>query len=102
MCGKGFEQIRYFVIWLILAIFLRSQSYEFDIIAHAGPPLCEMTVLNYMKIAWTVFEKFEILIERSGEKSTTAQVVENVFRLLKKSTSALLTTYFPSSTVHVN
>ena len=27
-----------------------------------------MTVLNFIKIVWTVFEKFEIFIERSGEK----------------------------------
>ena len=27
-----------------------------------------MTVHNFMEILWTVFEKFEIFIERSGEK----------------------------------
>ena len=27
-----------------------------------------MTVQNFMKIVWIVFEKFEIFIERSGEK----------------------------------
>ena len=29
---------------------------------------CKMTVQNFMEIVWTVFEKFEILIERWGEK----------------------------------
>ena len=27
-----------------------------------------MTVQNFVKIVWTVFEKFEIFIKRSGEK----------------------------------
>ena len=27
-----------------------------------------MTVQNFMKIVWTVFEKFEIFMKRSGEK----------------------------------
>ena len=27
-----------------------------------------MTVENFMKIVWTVFEKFEIFMKRSGEK----------------------------------
>ena len=37
------------------------------------------------------FEKFEIFIEMSGEKSTSAQVVENFFRLLKKELHVLKT-----------
>ena len=30
--------------------------------------LCRVTVQNRMEIVWTVFEKFEIFIERSGGK----------------------------------
>ena len=30
-----------------------------------------MTVQNFMKIVWTVFEKFEIFMKRSGEKNDT-------------------------------
>ena len=57
---------------LILAMFLRPQAYNFDAIAHAGVPFgCRMTVQNFMKILWTVFEKLEIFIERSGEKNDT-------------------------------
>ena len=42
-----------------------------------------MTKQNFIKIVWTV-EKFEIFIERSGEKNDTiAKVVENFFQLLK-------------------
>ena len=37
-----------------------------------------MTVMNLIKIAWTVLETSETFIERSGEKSTSAQVVENL------------------------
>ena len=29
-----------------------------------------MTVQNFVKIVWTVFEKFEIFMKRSGEKKT--------------------------------
>ena len=39
-----------------------------------------------MEIVWTVVEKVEIFIERSGEKKTNvtiAKVVQNFFRLLK-------------------
>ena len=32
---------------------------------------------NFMEIVWTVFEKFEIFIERSGEKNATIALVEN-------------------------
>ena len=35
-----------------------------------GPFGCRMTVQNFVKIAWTVFEKFEIFMKRSGEKKT--------------------------------
>ena len=27
-----------------------------------------MSVQNFMKIVWTVFEKFEVFMKRSGEK----------------------------------
>ena len=45
-----------------------------------------MTVQNFMKIVWTVFEKFEISMKGEKKKQkndTIAQVVENCFRLLK-------------------
>ena len=42
-----------------------------------------MTVQNFVKILWTVFEKFEISMKRSGEKNSTIALVENFFRLLK-------------------
>ena len=29
-----------------------------------------MTVQNFVKIVWTVFEKFEIFMKKSGEKKT--------------------------------
>ena len=59
------------IFGIILAMFLSSQSYDFDAIAHAGAPLDVEWLQNFMKIVWTVFEKFEIFIERSGEKKTT-------------------------------
>ena len=40
-----------------------------------------------MKIIWTVFEKFEILMkgrEKKKQKNDTIALVENFFRLLKK------------------
>ena len=57
------------IFGLILAMFLRFQSYDFDAIAHAGAPLV-ITVQNFIKIVWTVFEKIfrEVFSERSGEK----------------------------------
>ena len=41
-----------------------------------------MTVQNFMKIVWTVFEKFEIFIERSGEKDDCISS-RKFFRLLQ-------------------
>ena len=38
-----------------------------------GPFGCRMTVQNFVKIVWTVFEKFEIFMKRSGEKKTKKQ-----------------------------
>ena len=32
-----------------------------------------MTVQNFVKIVWTVFEKFEIFMKRSGEKKQKKQ-----------------------------
>ena len=58
------------IFGLILAMFLKSNLYDFDAFAHAGALECRMTVQNFMKNVWTVFEKFEIFIERSGEKKT--------------------------------
>ena len=46
-----------------------------------GPLGCRMNVLNFRKTVWTTFEKFEIFIERSGEKKT--KTTQNFFRLLK-------------------
>ena len=52
------------------AMFLTSQSYDFDAIAHAGAPLgVEWLCKIFMKIVSTVFEKFQIFIGRSGEKN---------------------------------
>ena len=43
-----------------------------------------MTVQKFIKIVWTFVEKCESFIEKSGEKKgTIAEVVKNVFRLLK-------------------
>ena len=53
-------------------MFLTSQSNDFDAIAHAGALLGIMTVQNFMEIAWTVFEKFKISIERSEKYLTIA------------------------------
>ena len=50
-------------------MFLTSQSYDFYAIAHAGAIWRKITVQNFMKIKWTVFENFEIFIEMSGEKT---------------------------------
>ena len=36
--------------------------------ARRGSFGCKMTVQKFMKIVWTVFEKFEIFMKRSGEK----------------------------------
>ena len=47
------------IFGLILAMFLTFQSYDFDAFEHEGQ--------NFMKIVWTVFEKFKIFIKRSGE-----------------------------------
>ena len=56
------------IFGLILAMFLTSQPYDFDAIAHAGAPLGVEWLQNFVKIVWTVFEKFEIFMKRSGEK----------------------------------
>ena len=56
-------------------MFLKSQSYDFDVIAHAGAPLGVDWLCKSFKNCMDVFEKFEIFIERSGEKST----IENFF-----------------------
>ena len=45
-------------------MFLRSQPYDFDAIAHAEAPLGVEWLLNFMKIVRTVFEKFVIFIEK--------------------------------------
>ena len=41
-----------------------------------GPFGCRMTVQNFVKIVWTVFEKFEIFMKRSGEKTRAACAVK--------------------------
>ena len=54
MCGKGvgngLNKLRTLMSFghfqLILATFLRSQSYDFDVIVHAGTPWCRLTVLK--------------------------------------------------------
>ena len=51
------------VFWpfgLILAMFLTSQPYDFDAIAHIRTLIwCRITVENFVRIVWTVFEKIE-------------------------------------------
>ena len=51
-------------------LFPTSQLYDFDAIALVGGCTfgCIITMQNFMEIVWTVFEKFESFIERSGEK----------------------------------
>ena len=46
---------------------------------------CRMTVQIFMKIVWTVFEKFETFIERPGEEKndTIAYIFEKFIRFLK-------------------
>ena len=51
-------------------MFLTFQSYDFDAFAHTGAPLGVEWLQNFIKIVWTVFDKFEILMKRSGEKKT--------------------------------
>ena len=51
------KQITYFVICSFLAMFLRSQWYDFDAIAHAGAPFGIEWLQNSIKIVWTVFEE---------------------------------------------
>ena len=71
--SKKSKNDRFLVIFvLILAVFsnpshtllmsLRTQE-------HFG---CRLTVLNFVKNRMNRFEKFEIFIERSGEKGTSA------------------------------
>ena len=56
------------IFGLILAMFLTFQSYDLMPLSTQGPFGCRMTVQNFMKIVWTVFEKFEIFMKRLGEK----------------------------------
>ena len=53
---------------LILTVFLTSQPYNFDAVAHIGLIWRGMTVKNFVRIKWTVFEKLEIFIEKSAKK----------------------------------
>ena len=56
-----------------------------------------MTVQNFMKIVWTVFEKFEIFMERSGEKKRHDWISSrNFFPTPKKSLDV-----FTSHSVHI-
>ena len=59
------------IFGLILAMFLTFQSYDFDAFEHTWAPLGVKRLQNFMKIVWTVFEKFESFMKRSGEKKTT-------------------------------
>ena len=45
--------------WFNLAIFLTSQSYDFDAFAHAGAPLGVEWLQNLWK-SYEVFEKFSL------------------------------------------
>ena len=38
-----------------------------------------MTVENFVRIVWTVFEKFEIFMKKSGEKNETIGYVVEIF-----------------------
>ena len=44
-----------------------------------GPSGIRMTVQNFMKIVWTLFEKFEIFMKRSGEKKTRLDKWSKIF-----------------------
>ena len=57
---------------LILTMFLRSHSYDFDVIAHAGALLGRITVLNSIKIEWTVLRNLKISLEGREKKYTRA------------------------------
>ena len=52
MCGKGDGLGRF------PSDSLETQSYQFDEIAHRTL-ICRMTVENFVRIVWTVFEKIE-------------------------------------------
>ena len=76
---RVFEKIKKMEKWLFLdifglisAIFLTSQSYEFVAFAHAGTAMDRMTVQNFMKIVWTVFEKFEFSLKGQGKNDPIA------------------------------
>ena len=56
---------------------LRSQSYDFDVIVHAGVPLGVEWLCWILSKSYGVFDKFEIFITKLGEKRTSAQVVED-------------------------
>ena len=74
--------IRSFLV-LFSLMFLKPQQYNFDAIVHTEAPLGVEWLLTFMKIVWTAFEKFEISIERSGEKRYECISIQNFFWLLK-------------------
>ena len=62
------------IFGLILTMFLTFQSYDFDAFAHAEAPLSVEWLHVFMKIVWTVFEKFEIFMkgrEKKNKKNDT-------------------------------
>ena len=71
-----FEKIEKVEKWLFFGHFWANFGYVSHIPAilfwclctRRGPFGCRMTVQNFVKIVWTVFEKFEIFMKSSGEK----------------------------------
>ena len=89
--GKKFKIGQFWVIFgLILAIFLRSQSFEFAAIVQ----IWVYIVPKFIKIVWTVFENSKLsLKDREKKNVTIAYVVENFPSPKKK-----LRSHFPQDT----
>ena len=70
---------------LILAMFSHpSHTILMPLYTQRPPFWCRLTAQNFIKIAWAVFDKFEIFMKgREKKNDTIAKVVENFFRLLK-------------------
>ena len=76
-----FEKIEKIEKWLFFGHFWANFGYVSHIPAirfwclctRRGPFRCRMTVQNFVKIVWTVFEKFEIFMKRLGEKKQKKQ-----------------------------
>ena len=78
---NGSFQANFGHFWLILALFLTFQSYNFDVFAYSGALLGVewMTVQNFMEIVKTVSDNFEIFMKRSGEKKRHVCISSETF-----------------------